>query len=88
VLVADVYGARKHIDRDAAGAPELVERLTRANVNAHAAGDPSAAVRMLARGLPSQCAALILGAGDIDLARDELLEAVALRGGAARATRA
>jgi UDP-N-acetylmuramate--alanine ligase len=88
VLVADVYGARKHIDRDAAGAPELVERLTRANVNAYAAGDPSAAVRMLARGLPSQCAALILGAGDIDLARDELLEAVALRGGAARTTRA
>ncbi len=88
VLVADVYGARKHIDRDSAGAPELVARLVRAGVDAHEAGDPSSAVRMLARGLPSQCAALILGAGDIDLACDHLLEALALRGSTARAARA
>lgn len=87
VLVADVYGARKHIDREAAGAPELVARLRKAGVDAHEAGDPSAAVKKLAQGLPSHCAALILGAGDIDLAHDELLEAVALRGVAARGTR-
>jgi hypothetical protein len=60
----------------------------RAGVDAQEAGDPSAAVRMLALGLPSQCAALILGAGDIDLARDELLEAVALRGSTTRTARA
>ncbi len=87
VLVADVYGARKHIDRDAAGAPELVERLVRAGVDARVAGDPSSAVRMLAQGLPSQCAVLVLGAGDIDLSRDELIDAVALRGSAARTAR-
>lgn len=88
VLVAEVYGARKHIDRESAGAPELVARLRRAGVDAHEAGDPSSAVKKLAQGLPSHCAALILGAGDIDLAHDELLEAVALRGSAARTARA
>ncbi|MCY2960725.1 MAG: Mur ligase family protein [Planctomycetota bacterium] len=88
VLVADVYGARKQIDRESAGAPDLVARLRRAGVDAHEAGDPSSAVKKLAQGLPSHCAALILGAGDIDLAHDELLEAVALRGSAARTARA
>ncbi len=88
VLVADVYGARKHIDREAAGAPELVARLRRAGVDAHEAGNPSQAVKKLAAGLPSPCGALILGAGDIDLAKDELLDAVALRGAAARPARA
>lgn len=87
VLVADVYGARKQIDREAAGAPDLVARLRRANVDAHEAGDPSSAVKQLALGLPSHCAALILGAGDIDLAREELLEVVALRGAASRTAR-
>jgi len=88
VLVADVYGARKHIDREAAGAPELVSGLRRAGGDAHEAGNPSQAVKMLAAGLPSPCGALILGAGDIDLAKDELLDAVALRGAAARPARA
>ncbi len=88
VLVAEVYGARRQIDREAAGAPDLVARLRRAGVDAHEAGDPSSAVKKLAQGLPSHCAALILGAGDIDLAHDELLEAVALRGAAARTARA
>ncbi|MBL8861488.1 MAG: UDP-N-acetylmuramate--L-alanine ligase [Planctomycetes bacterium] len=88
VLVADVYGARQHIDREAAGAPELVARLRRAGLDALEAGSPSAAVKLLAAGLPSPCAALILGAGDIDLAHDELIEAVALRGSAARLARA
>ncbi len=87
VLVADVYGARKQIDREAAGAPDLVARLRRAGVDATLAGNPSAAVKLLAQGLPSACAALILGAGDIDLAKDELLETVALRGAAARPAR-
>jgi UDP-N-acetylmuramate--alanine ligase len=88
VLVADVYGARAHIDREAAGAPDLVLRLRRAGVDAVEAGAPAAAVKSLAAGLPSRCAALILGAGDIDLARDELLDAVALRGAPARTARA
>ncbi len=87
VVVADVYGARKHIDREAAGAPELVLGLRRAGVDAVEGGAPAASVRDLAAGLPSSAAALILGAGDIDLSKHELIEAVALRGGRVRGAR-
>jgi UDP-N-acetylmuramate--alanine ligase len=39
VVVADVYGARNHIDQVAAGAEELASRLRRAGVDAVAGGD-------------------------------------------------
>jgi UDP-N-acetylmuramate--alanine ligase len=80
VVVADVYGARAHIDTKAAGSEELVARLQRAGVDAAVGGTPSASVKILCAGLCGQSAALILGAGDIDLVRNELLEELALRG--------
>jgi UDP-N-acetylmuramate--alanine ligase len=84
VVVADVYGARAHIDSKTAGAPELVARLNRANVDACLGGDVAASVKKLCERLPAGGAALILGAGDIDLAKNDLLEELALRGPAAR----
>lgn len=80
VVVADVYGARAHIDSTSAGAPELVTRLNKAGVDAVLGGDPSSSVKKLCERLPAGGAALILGAGDIDLAKNELLEELALRG--------
>jgi UDP-N-acetylmuramate--alanine ligase len=80
VVVADVYGARAHIDTRAAGAEELVARLRRAGVDAVCGGPPVPSAKILCAGLCGQSAALILGAGDIDLVQHELLEELALRG--------
>jgi len=81
VVVADVYGARTHIDgARTAGAPELVDRLRALNVDAVAGGDARTAVQRLADGLPRRAAVLVLGAGDIELVKHELLERLALRG--------
>lgn len=80
VVVADVYGARAHIDTRGAGAEELVLRLKRAGINAVHGGSPRASVKKLCERLPGASAALILGAGDIDLYKDDLLEELALRG--------
>ena len=44
-----------------------------------AGGERFAAGRALAAGLHSQCAALILGAGDIDEIKDDFLRDLALR---------
>jgi len=87
VIVADVYGARAHIDRFGAGAEELVTRLKRAGVDAELGGDPKSSMKKLAAGLICGEAALILGAGDIDLAKDDLLEELALRGTPQRGAR-
>ncbi len=87
VVVADVYGARAHIDRFAAGAAELVTRLKRAGVEAELGGDPKSSMKKLAAGLIAGEAALILGAGDIDLAKNELLEELALRSAPQRGAR-
>ena len=80
VVVADVYGARAHIDSQAAGAEELVSRLKKAGVDAAVGGPPGESARILCAGLCGQAAALILGAGDIDLVQHDLLEELALRG--------
>jgi UDP-N-acetylmuramate--alanine ligase len=80
VVVADVYGARAHIDTEAAGAEELVARLAKAGVDAERGGSPIESAKILCAGLCGQSAALILGAGDIDLVRHDLLEELALRG--------
>jgi UDP-N-acetylmuramate--alanine ligase len=80
VVVADVYGARAHIDTRTAGSQELVALLLDAGVDAAYGGSPSASVKNLCAGLCGQSAALILGAGDIDLVHDELLEELALLG--------
>jgi len=82
VVVADVYGARTHIDGIAAGAEELVVRLRRAGVEAQMGGDPMASSAVFAEGIEPKAgpvAALVLGAGDIDGIRDDLLERLALR---------
>ena len=83
VVVADIYGARTVIDaagHSMDGVTDLVARLTRAGVEAVAGGPPSASSRVLANGLPAESAALVLGAGDIDGIKDELLHDLALRG--------
>lgn len=80
VVVADVYGARKHIDRmEGADAETLVTRLRRAGVDAVAGGQPHAAAMELVSGLTPKSAAFVLGAGDVDLVRGDLTDAVALR---------
>ena len=84
VVVADVYGARAHIDDRGAGAEDLVLRLKRAGVDAVLGGTPHESVKKLCERMPGGSAALVLGAGDIDLIHDELLEELALRGPGAR----
>jgi UDP-N-acetylmuramate--alanine ligase len=80
VVIADVYGARKHIDvYEGADAHALVARLTRARVDATLGGAPRASGRALIECLPRDAAVLVLGAGDIDEIHDDLLDQLALR---------
>ena len=80
VVVADVYGARSHIDRiEGADAETLVTRLARAGVRATLGGSPEEASARFAENLTPGSAAFVLGAGDIDRVRGELTDAVALR---------
>ena len=80
VTVADVYGARAHVDGDRrAGAAELVLALKRRGVAAVEGGTPAEAVRVFARAVPAPAAAFVLGAGDIDRHKDALLAELALR---------
>ncbi|MEZ6014095.1 MAG: Mur ligase family protein [Planctomycetota bacterium] len=80
VVVADVYGARRHIDlREGADAHTLVTRLSRARVAAEEGGGPEAACRAFVAGLAPNSAALVMGAGDIDGIRDDLFDHLALR---------
>lgn len=79
VVVADVYGARAHIDGDvSAGAPELVERLRSAGVKASVGGAPPAAAQVLCEGLDMDSAVLVLGAGDIVDVKDDLIAELAV----------
>jgi UDP-N-acetylmuramate--alanine ligase len=87
VVVAEVYGARAHIDRHSAGAAELVARLKKAGVDAVEGGARQAAVQLYAGTMPRGAAALVLGAGDIDLSQHDLLDALALRGAPTGASR-
>jgi UDP-N-acetylmuramate--alanine ligase len=92
VVISEVYGARRVIDRHVAGAEELVMRLRRAGVDAAEGGDLDASVDVFVDGLPMDAtktnsvgaAALIMGAGDIDGIRGQLTERLALRGPARR----
>ena len=80
VVVADVYGARRHIDRiEGADAETLVTRLLRAGTDAVVGGPPRGACEVFARGLVNGACALVLGAGDIDGIQGELIDAVAVR---------
>ena len=84
VVVADVYGARLHIDTESAGSEELVTRLKRAHVEAVFGGDLAGSVSAALERLPAGSGLLVLGAGDIDGVRDELLNRLALRCAALR----
>ncbi|MCB9914243.1 MAG: UDP-N-acetylmuramate--L-alanine ligase [Planctomycetes bacterium] len=88
VVVADVYGARAHIDAHFAGAQELAARLVRAGVRAEAGGDLAQSVAATLAELPGGSALLVLGAGDIDTIREDLFRELALRRGSERAARA
>ena len=78
-VISDVYGARAHIDHVGAGAEELALRLRKADVPAVAAGDLASSTSATLEHLPSKAALLVLGAGDIDTIRDDLLRELALR---------
>jgi UDP-N-acetylmuramate--alanine ligase len=79
VTVAEVYGARAHIDGEtSAGAEELVDQARALGVDAHTGGPLRTAVKRFVGGLPTPCAALVLGAGDVGGIRDELLGELAL----------
>jgi UDP-N-acetylmuramate--alanine ligase len=83
VVVADVYGARSHLeDAHPVGARELVTELKARDVDAVEGGGLSSAVDRFVQGLPQRAAAFVLGAGDVELVRDELLHELALRGAA------
>jgi UDP-N-acetylmuramate--alanine ligase len=84
VVVAEVYGARAHIDGEqTAGATELVERLRAAGVDAVEGGVGVDAARALAAGMEKDSAVLVLGAGDIVDFKDAVIDELA-RSGAAR----
>ncbi len=80
VIVSDVYGARAHIDTQGAGASELVRRLKLADVLAEEGGSCAESVQRMVRGVTGGSAILVLGAGDIDGIKDDLLRELAVRG--------
>ena len=81
VVVAEVYGARTHVDGDhRAGAADLADGLVRSGVRAVAPGPLAASIGCFVDGLPESAAALVLGAGDVGMIRDELFRHLALRG--------
>ena len=88
VVVADVYGARTHIDEVGAGSEELAVRLVRAGLDAVHGGDLEHSLATTLEGLPEEAALLVLGAGDIDTIRDDLFRELALRGAASSGARA
>jgi len=87
VVVSEVYGARAHIDQVGAASQELAERLMRAGVDATAPGDLSASLDATLSMLSDGCALFVLGAGDVEMIRDDLLRELALRGTAASRAR-
>ena len=92
VVVADVYGARLHSDGERfAGAPDLVDGLRAAHVDAALGGPLGASVQRFVEGLEERGATpaclLVIGAGDVEHVKDELLGKLALRGSTARGAR-
>jgi UDP-N-acetylmuramate--alanine ligase len=86
VVVAEVYGARAHIDGEhLAGSEELASRLAATGVDAVAGGGPRESARALARGIAAPAAVLVLGAGDIVDVHHDLFAELALRRAAGRA---
>lgn len=87
IVVADVYGARAAAlaseagpDAPRAGAEELVGRLAVMGARAEYGGPAARAAEAFAAGLERPCLALVIGAGDIENVRHDLLHALAVRG--------
>ncbi len=74
VVVSEVYGARTHIDgAHRAGAPELVHALRRRGTAAEEGGSLPESVARFVERLPRTAAAFVLGAGDVERVRADLL---------------
>lgn len=81
VVVSDVYGARVHIDGETfADAHDLVNTLRSLHVAAEDGGPLASSVERFVGELPARAVALVIGAGDVDQVRDDLLQRLALRG--------
>jgi len=81
VVVAPVYGARVHIDGELhAGSTELADLTRKLQGDAIAEESLEVALARFVRGLEEApgAIALVLGAGDIEEVRDELISALAL----------
>lgn len=81
VVVAPVYGARKHIDGVVfAGAEEMAAAANKRGGCVRFADSKEQATAMLAEGLDrvEQAVGLILGAGDVEGVRDDLINRLAL----------
>lgn len=77
VVVSDVYGARAHVDGEyVAEAGDVVRELLKLGVAAEEGGPLFTAVERVAAALPAQAALLVLGAGDVEGVREELLTAL------------
>jgi len=88
VVVADVYGARVHVeDERSAGAPDLVDGLRAIHVDAVLGGPLGSSVERAAAGLAdaatrrkAPAVLMVMGAGDVEHVREDLLRALAGRG--------
>ena len=88
VVIADVYGARTHIDgTHSATAGDMASGLALRDIKALAPGDKSTSALAFANGLPDNSVGLILGAGDIEDVKHELLAHLAVRRTAPSGTR-
>ena len=79
VIVADVYGARVALEETQVTSEDLAMRLRRAGLESRSAGPAPRAALELVDGVPREAVVLVMGAGDIDRVRDDLLGALALR---------
>ena len=80
VVVTEVYGARRHIDRiEGADAETLATKLRRAGVDAVAGGSLTDSCSRFVEGIDPNTCALVMGAGDIDTLKLDLPDALALR---------
>ncbi|MEO0652282.1 MAG: Mur ligase domain-containing protein, partial [Planctomycetota bacterium] len=82
VVVSAVYGARRAVgDAPAAEAEDLVERLRARGVQAVAGGTLDASVERLLESLERPATVMVVGAGDVETIRDDLVRRTALRCG-------
>jgi UDP-N-acetylmuramate--alanine ligase len=87
-VVTDVYGARVHIDGEHfAGAAELAAAARGCGGDVEHVANLSESARRFAKQLPPRALALVLGAGDVENVKDELLRHLPVRVHATSAAR-